>query len=421
MRLVPIAGRARERGRAHGETLRPLVRAHVERWLDWLGRSHGPTTRDYIHTLATQTSFQSAIERWTPDLLEEVRGIAEGAAVDEELIYGLQLPDEEWWFGRERRLAAGKTPGEAGLACSSLGAPTADGAGSVIGQNMDMPDYLDGLQVVLHVQPADGGPEALVFTVAGLIALNGLNNAGVSTCCNALIDLAHSPAGLPVAYVHRGLLAQPSLEAAEDLVRGVRHASGQNYVLGGLGRVADYECSANAVVPVPPANGRVCHTNHPLTSTDQWLSAPEVEALPANVRLGLISSNEDSTARFRSVEARLQAAGAPVVVEQAQAIFSGHDFGVVSGLPSPGRRRRWLDDDWQHDYGPGRDTGAGDCTGPALLPPVSTVYFLRWRGRSRPRISQPEVPHGYCYDQPCHRGDAQGLSAADRSRNRGQA
>jgi hypothetical protein len=323
--LIHLRGTPRERGRAHGEELRPLIHMHVARWLDSLGRSHGAQTNAYVQALASESNFRSAIERWTSDLLEEVRGIAEGAAVDEAVIFALQLPDEEWWLSLDRRLAAGVAPDEAGLACSSIGAPTADSTGSVIAQNMDMPDYMDELQVILHIQPTDGTPEALVFTVAGLIALNGLNRAGVSTCCNALIDLVHSRAGLPVAYVHRGLLMQPSLSAAETFIRTVRHASGQNYVMGGLGRVMDYECSANGAVPYETIDGRICHTNHSLASTDRWMSEEQFESLPTPVRLGFITSDENSTTRFSSVEGRLKSAPATLIVERAQAILSAHD------------------------------------------------------------------------------------------------
>ena len=200
--VLTLTGNGLERGRAHGEALRPLIQTHVARWLDWLGVNTGEPPRAYIEALVSETNFRPAIERWTPGLLEEVRGIAEGAGVDEALIFGLQLPDEEWWFRLDRTLAAGARPGAVGEACSSVGVLPAAGHTPLTAQNMDMPDYMDGLQAVLRLQPSDGAPEALVFTVAGLMALNGVNRAGVSTCCNSLTELAHAADGLPVAFVH---------------------------------------------------------------------------------------------------------------------------------------------------------------------------------------------------------------------------
>jgi isopenicillin-N N-acyltransferase-like protein len=325
--VLPLAGNALERGRAQGEALRPLIQTHVARWLDWLGRNSGEPPRAYVEALVTQTNFRPSIERWTPGLLEEVRGIAEGAGMDEALIFGLQLPDEEWWFRLDRRLAAGAQPGPVGEACSSVGVRPTDGHAAITAQNMDMPDYMDGLQVVLHLQPSDGTPEAYVFTVAGLIALNGLNRAGVSVCCNALTELAHAADGLPVAFGHRGILAQSSLGAAEAFVRGVRHASGQNFLLGGRERVVAYECSARAVVEVPAdaARPNFCHTNHPLANGDAHRGAAEFDGLPENVRRNFMGSRDNSTARYCSVEDRLKLASGPLDVAAVQALLSAHD------------------------------------------------------------------------------------------------
>jgi len=325
--VVTLAGNGRERGRAHGEALRPLIKTHVGRWLEWLGVNTGEDPRAYVAALVAETNFRPAIERWTPGLLDEVRGLAEGAGIEEALIYALQLPDEEWWFRLDRQLAAGARLGPVGEACSSLGVPPAGGHAALTAQNMDMPDYMDGLQVVLRLQPGEGAPEALVFTVAGLIALNGVNRAGVGDCCNALTELAHAADGLPVACVHRGQLAQPSLAAAEAFVRGVRHASGQSYLLGGPERVAAYECSAHAVVEVPIETGQLnfCHTNHALANHDAQLSQPEFEALPDSVQQDVLGSRNNSAARYGSVEDRLKLAGGPLEVAGVKAILSAHD------------------------------------------------------------------------------------------------
>ena len=50
----------------------------------------------------------------------------------------------------------------------------------------------------------------------------------------------------------------------------MRHASGQNYTLGGSGQVAYFEASANKVVEVDPPNSRsfIFHTNHPVANED---------------------------------------------------------------------------------------------------------------------------------------------------------
>src|SRR5436305_701694 len=81
--------------------------------------------------------------------------------------------------------------------------------------------------------PAAGAPEAFVLTQAGCVGLNGVNARSVAVCTNALWQLDGSRAGLPVAFVVRGLLRQRSADEAAAFLRRVRHASGQNYVIGG--------------------------------------------------------------------------------------------------------------------------------------------------------------------------------------------
>ena len=135
---------------------------------------------------------------------------------------------------------------------------------------MDLPDYLDGFQIIMHIVDHITGVESLVFSVAGLVALNGLNNYGIGVVCNNLGQLNHSKDGLPVAFVHRGVLERCSITEAKAYLQGITHASGQNYLLGCPGQIIDLECSANQVSEYiqPGRLYSVCHTNHPFTSSD---------------------------------------------------------------------------------------------------------------------------------------------------------
>ena len=81
LEVLVLEGTARERGRAHGEALRDLIHEHHSRWLDALQKQTGMDEQLYLDRLLAETNFMPAIERWTPDLLDEVRGIAEGANI----------------------------------------------------------------------------------------------------------------------------------------------------------------------------------------------------------------------------------------------------------------------------------------------------------------------------------------------------
>ena len=96
--IVECRGNGRERGHAHGEALRERIAALLERWdADVAARvDRGPAA--LVAELVGATGFVAAIERHTPDLLEEVRGIAEAAGVAFERVLALNLMDEEWWL-----------------------------------------------------------------------------------------------------------------------------------------------------------------------------------------------------------------------------------------------------------------------------------------------------------------------------------
>ena len=255
--IVECRGSGRERGRAHGEALRGRIAALLERWDADAAARLGRPADALVHDLVGTTGFLAAIERHTPDLLEEVRGIAEAAGVGFERILALNLMDEEWWF---------TAPVLPRSACTLLAAAGVDGGPALLAQNMDLPEVMDGAQAVLRIVDADG--TGAVLTAAGMVGLTGVNAAGLGVCVNTLAMLRHSRDGLPVAFVMRGLLERRSVADAAAFLAAVPHASGQHYALADRSGVAGYECSAAGAVRSDDGTGRFCHTNHPLRSGD---------------------------------------------------------------------------------------------------------------------------------------------------------
>ena len=76
--------------------------------------------------------------------------------------------------------------------------------------------------------------------------------------------------GLPVVFIIRGLLEQSSQADAINFLHRVKHASPQNYLIGGPRKVFDFECSANTIEPfeISKRSKIVYHTNHALVNKD---------------------------------------------------------------------------------------------------------------------------------------------------------
>ncbi|HEV2365650.1 MAG TPA: C45 family peptidase [Caulobacteraceae bacterium] len=298
MQSTLVAGSPFERGRAHGAALKDHVRGHLDAWLEELEAAGVGEPRAYVRQMLDETDFASAIDTWCPELEAEVEGIAAGAQAPADLVFGLQLLDEEWAW-RNRRQAK----------CSSFALIGDDGA-TIIGQNMDLGGYTDGHQALLRIAPGgDGVPEALVFTVAGMIGLMGVNAAGVAVCVNSLPQLPSSPAGVPVAFVLRRLLQTTSLAEAVELVGAIPHATNQHWLIAEAGAARSFEASCEGVVEYrAPDPRRILHTNHPLAAA----GAPETEAARAN-----------SAARLVSLQARLGAG--PMILDAAKGALSAFD------------------------------------------------------------------------------------------------
>jgi isopenicillin-N N-acyltransferase-like protein len=182
--VVELVGSGRQRGEAHGESLRELVLAAVDRWKDnVLGRA--PVDPEaYLTELVDNSGFRRAINRCAPDLAAEVAGIAAASGTDERFVLGLNLMDEEWWLREVMR-------GDSRLHhCTSVARCAANGEPTLLAQNMDLPAWMDGLQVLLDVSPvgeaagSGAAPRALVPSHAGMIGLNSLNEYGIGIAVN---------------------------------------------------------------------------------------------------------------------------------------------------------------------------------------------------------------------------------------------
>jgi hypothetical protein len=266
--------------------LRPLLESHLAAWLASLERAGLGDPRAYVADMLRDTDFVPALRDHTPDLLEEVDGLADGADKARPLMFALQLLDEEWAYRARRHQGPDKLEKCSSVAMVSPGGPT------WIGQNMDLGAYTDGHQVLLRIAAADGTPAALVFSVAGMIGLMGVNSAAIGVCVNSIPQVPSAHEGVPVAFVLRRLLQATSFDQACSLVQSLPHATNQHYLIAGPGAVRSFEASAERVAEFHPASpDRVFHTNHPLSDLQ---GAPEPE-----------HARENTVARLAALTSRL--------------------------------------------------------------------------------------------------------------------
>ena len=260
IREITLSGTGYELGLQHGTLLKKEIGELVLKCKENIQKQMGRDPEKLLEEFFLYAGFEKSIKKWTPDLYEEIRGIAVGSGQKFNDIMLFSLLDEFWVYLDDLYFHH----------CSSVGVPASNGNPAYIAQNLDIESYTDGYQVLLRVKRNANQPEQLILTHPGCIALGGMNEAGIGACMNTLMQLKASSTGLPVAFVVRRILRSTDKKDLLDFIQTVPHASGQNYIVGIGEEVFDFEVSANQVVRYDPGNpnGTVYHTNHPLVNGD---------------------------------------------------------------------------------------------------------------------------------------------------------
>jgi isopenicillin-N N-acyltransferase like protein len=283
--VIDLPAPPRERGEAHGEQLRAAIHDAVSRWKDSIGASEGVSPDAWVADFLAGTNFLPAIERHAPSLLEEVRGLAAGAELSIDDALAFQLVDEQWCWATRR--------GAEHEHCSTLGLA---GPPAIVAQNLDLPEWWEGLQTVLRIPPWQQEPGVVIVTAAGFIVMNGMNDAGVAVGVNALPDVPSAVTGLPVAFVIRAALARRTAREAAAFIDSVAHASGQNYVVGDASGVIGVEADADGATSYDPSEGCVVHTNHAVerTSGASWAGVAGGALANSSARLDFLATRRGS-------------------------------------------------------------------------------------------------------------------------------
>ena len=245
-REIEVAGTPREIGRQIGEAAGDEVRGFCEVALALVNKSVR-VSKGAAARIAAQ-SLQDA-QRYSPDMVEELRGIAEASRVPVEENMLLQVRNQ--------------LQPDADLGCTSLALAAGRGgrAGGLVAQNWDNDPALQPLTVVLTRRPA-GKPALMTVTQAGLIAYIGFNEAGLGVCLNTLPAPAR-PTGVPHYFTVRGIYEADSLEGAVQAVQRADRAIPANIMLSTPQGPADLEVTLEGVhVLRDDGAGGVAHANH---------------------------------------------------------------------------------------------------------------------------------------------------------------
>jgi hypothetical protein len=258
--ILHLNGTPYENGFQHGAIMKNRIIKLIGLWKKDIEDNYQIPANEFIKMFLDSTDYIPAIKKWTPDLLEEIKGISAGSGIDFNIIFAFQLTDEIW---TNTRLI--NVPHH----CTSVGINNykKDGSSNYIAQNIDITPFYHGFEILLDIQDKGSNSRKLVTTFVGYIGANGLNkNIGITE--NTLSDLKSSLNGLPVCCVARGVLEKASFEAAVNFIKAIKHASGQNYIIGSKHDIISLECASDLITEYWPDTTKnyTFHANRPLTN-----------------------------------------------------------------------------------------------------------------------------------------------------------
>jgi isopenicillin-N N-acyltransferase-like protein len=305
---VHVEGSARERGRSYGAQARDRVHRSIEAYREVFAAYAGWSwTRVIDHARA----YEEPIERFEPMYLEEIRGIAEGAAVDDAEILAINVRTEVMFAAKVRDAGRRSVP-----ECSAFAVtPARSGDGhTLIGQNWDWLLHAADTVVVLEAEQPDR-PDFVTVVEAGLLAKTGMNSSGIGLVTNALVSDADK--GLPGIPYHIALRAILDAETITDvyavLQRGTRSSSANYLVANADGLAVNIEAAPgdfDQLFLSFPTDGLLLHTNH---FTSQRFAGRDV---------GLVVM-PDSPFRLRRLQERIE--GAPTLsLDDFGSVFADH-------------------------------------------------------------------------------------------------
>ena len=267
-RHIPIiisAGDAFQRGLRLGHLAQERVLLSVAAYMNIFKRAAG-LSRDEVFVQAER--FLPSIAAFAPHLLEEMRGIAEGAGCHlyeiiainarTELMYGITHKPE----------------------CTALAVSAAASADrhTRLAQNWDWHPSLVGALVLWNIRREDG-PDLLTLTEAGIVGKIGINADGLAMCVNLLkSDSDSAGPAVPMHVILRRILEVAStVEEACALIGRTERCTSCNHLLADRsGAIADVEATPAGQRVLYAQDGVLTHTNHCLQ--------PELFARDRNAR-----------------------------------------------------------------------------------------------------------------------------------------
>ena len=243
---MDLSGEPYERGYRYGEACKGLVARMLD--VQFYEEFRGRLTKDQLQRHARK--YEPFIRDYSPEISEELKGIAEGSGRSYDEIVMINALEERTAFEHNRCTAFAVT-----------GSSTKNGE-TYSGQSWDgiEKEWWDGEFGLLFRVRRKNGPDLIDYTNPGMLACAGLNSNGVSVNWNTVPQKELIP-GVPTYIVVAEALKQKTLGDALDAVLRARRAGYFNLVITGGSELCNIEATPSDV-DVSFSSEYIGHANH---------------------------------------------------------------------------------------------------------------------------------------------------------------
>lgn len=251
-----------EQGRVHGETWRDLCHelAEIRTHLTLIRPNwQFDGARDALRGVAAK--HMPLLEAFDPDAAEELRGIAEGAAMPVEDVVLLNHYTDLRDIHADARP---ETSDGLDLVSSDDGCTvvTAPGDGRLLAQTWDTHWSAHRFVSLLGIPARGAAPAAWMYSITGCVGMAGMNAAGVGVAINNLLS-NDARIGVVWPSLIRRMLRETTARAAFEVLRAAPIGSGHHYVVVDADEALALETSGTrAAVLLDDPNRSYHHTNH---------------------------------------------------------------------------------------------------------------------------------------------------------------
>ena len=247
--VVELRGTETQMGHLHGKQLREEIGLFYDELLEKMC-SEAATTEDDL--LSYARAHVPAAKDYAPDLVDEIRGISEGAGLAFERIMLINCYDEVSCHGPHLL-----TKGLHGCTAFAASGRATTGDKCYVGQSWDVPPYYPPY---LFKLVSDSRAAALMLCHPGMVGGAGINGNGLALAWTTL-KANDAGLGVPAPFVVRKALQAESLSVLIGNVLSANRANGMGLIAGDTVAAVNIKLSA-ARQHVTYSHGVVGRANH---------------------------------------------------------------------------------------------------------------------------------------------------------------